>query len=199
MSGRIHLPGEEPDPLRFPTRRPPASVAILLYLNRENDTEDHWYPEDWQARARVDEFLSWQHLAIHDLCSKILWLKVLFPYFTDKPVMQDKLDDALEELKANLQQLEEKFLQDQPFIAGDHVSLADLVAVVELMQPVGAGCPVFEERPKLSEWRELVEEAVGKELFREAHDKILKVQELSGQQADPLLKEKMTAILKKMM
>uniref|UniRef100_F7G6U6 glutathione transferase n=1 Tax=Ornithorhynchus anatinus TaxID=9258 RepID=F7G6U6_ORNAN len=112
------------------------SVAILLYLCREYNTEDHWYPEDGQARARVDEYLSWQHLAIHDLCSKILWLKVLFPYFTDQPVLQNKLDDALAELEANLQQLEEQFLQDQSFIAGDDISLADLVAIVELMQVI---------------------------------------------------------------
>ena len=41
---------------------------------------------------------------------------------------------AIEDLDDSLKMLEEKFLQDGPFIAGDHFSLADLVAIVEVYQ-----------------------------------------------------------------
>lgn len=57
------------------------------------------------------------------------------------------------------------------------MSLADLVAIVEIMQPVGAGLDVFETRPKLSAWRDRVRDTIGSELFDEAHQGILSAQE----------------------
>ena len=52
------------------------SVAILLYLARKYEAPDHWYPQDLQARARVDEYLSWQHTALRTSCTRTMWQKV---------------------------------------------------------------------------------------------------------------------------
>ncbi|KAM6339721.1 glutathione S-transferase theta-1-like isoform 1-T1 [Alca torda] len=165
------------------------SIAILLYLARKFKTPDHWYPSDLQKRARVDEYLSWQHINIRGKGSKLFLTKVLLPLLTGQPLSPEKLEGVTEELNVVLKQFEEKFLQDKPFIAGSEISLADLVALVELMQPVGAGYNLFEERPKLAEWRRRVEEAVGKQLFQEAHEGILNIKNLTADKIAPELLE----------
>ncbi|NXU01309.1 GSTT1 transferase, partial [Buphagus erythrorhynchus] len=52
------------------------SIAILLYLVQKFKTPDHWYPSDLQKRARVDEYLSWQHANIRAKGSKLFLTKV---------------------------------------------------------------------------------------------------------------------------
>uniref|UniRef100_A0A8C0VSI8 GST C-terminal domain-containing protein n=1 Tax=Cyanistes caeruleus TaxID=156563 RepID=A0A8C0VSI8_CYACU len=106
---------------------------------------------------------------------------------------------VMEGLSTSLKQFEERFLQDKAFIIGSEISLADLVAIVELMQPVGVGCDIFEDRPRLREWRRRVEDAVGKELFFQAHEMILNIKELSNIQIDPQLKEQLAPVLMKML
>lgn len=54
---------------------------------------------------------------------------------------------------------------------------------------MGAGCQVFEGRPNLAAWRQRVEAAVGKILFQEAHEVILKVKDTPP--ADPIIKQKL--------
>nr|XP_006121720.1 glutathione S-transferase theta-1-like isoform X1 [Pelodiscus sinensis] len=175
------------------------STAILLYLSRKYNTPDHWYSSDLQKRARVDEYLSWHHNSFRRIAPKTLWIKVLIPLFTGQAAPPEKLQEVIDELAASLVQFEEKFLQDKPFIMGSEISLADLMAVVELMQPVGVGCHIFADRPKLAAWRSRVEEAVGKELFQEAHEQILNIKELSSIEVEPKLKELLAPTLMKML
>lgn len=59
------------------------------------------------------------------------------------------------------------------------------------LQLVGAGHNIFEERPKLAAWRKRVEEAVGKQLFQEAHQVILNVKNLTADQMAPEMREHM--------
>ncbi|XP_055454953.1 glutathione S-transferase theta-1 isoform X2 [Psammomys obesus] len=165
------------------------SVAILLYLTHKYKVPDHWYPQDLQARARVDEYLAWQHTALRRSCIRALWHKVMFPVFLGEQVPSERLAATLAELDVNLKVLEDKFLQDKAFLVGPHISLADLVAITELMQPVGGGCAVFEGHPRLAAWYQRVEAAVGEDLFREAHEVILKVKD--SPPANPIIKQKL--------
>ncbi|XP_030356189.1 glutathione S-transferase theta-1 [Strigops habroptila] len=174
-------------------------TAILLYLSRKYNTPDHWYPSDVQKRAQVDEYLSWHHANIRANAPKTMWIKVLIPLFTGQPLPSEKLQEVMEGLFASLKQFEERFLQDKAFIIGSEISLADLVAIVELMQPVGVGCDIFEDRPRLTEWRRRVEDAVGKELFFQAHEMIFNIKELSNIQIHPQLKEHLAPVLMKML
>ena len=45
------------------------SVAMFRYLAREKEVEDHWYPREARAQARVDEYLEWQHLGTRMNCA----------------------------------------------------------------------------------------------------------------------------------
>lgn len=60
--------------------------------------------------------------------------QVVIPLFVGHQVSPEKLYEAMEELNLAIQKLEDKFLQDKPFLIGPEISLADLVAIVELMQ-----------------------------------------------------------------
>ncbi|XP_007957332.1 glutathione S-transferase theta-1-like [Orycteropus afer afer] len=169
------------------------SVAILLYLSRKYQTPDHWYPQDLQTRARVDEYLAWQHTGLRNSFALPTYHQVMIPVFLGESVRPETLAATLATLDRCLQLLEDKFLQNKAFLAGPHISLADLVALTELMHPVSAGCRVFEGRPKLAAWRQRVEAAVGHDLFREAHAVILKVKDLPP--ADPSVKEKLRPLM----
>nr|XP_014335550.1 PREDICTED: glutathione S-transferase theta-1 isoform X2 [Bos mutus] len=114
---------------------------------------------------------------------------MMFPIFLGQRVPPETLANTLAELDRCLQLLEDKFLKDQDFLAGPHISVADLVAITELMHPVSAGCDIFKSRPKLAAWRQRVEAAVGEDLFREAHAVLMKAKDLPP--ADTAMKERL--------
>ena len=58
----------------------------------------------------------------------------MVPVVTGTAVPKEKMDSALEDLKQTMDLFQSKFLKDSSFIAGEEVSLADLVAIVEIMQ-----------------------------------------------------------------
>nr|XP_033476517.1 glutathione S-transferase theta-1a [Epinephelus lanceolatus] len=153
------------------------STAILKYMVQKHSSSvaDHWFPADLQQRARVNEYLSWQHMNLRAHGSKVFLLRAFFPLIMGSEVPKEKMDAAVEDLNQSLKLLEEKFLQNKPFIIGDKISLADLVAIVEIMQPVGTGMDVFAGRPKLIAWRVRVKKAIGEKLFDEGHEVIMKV------------------------
>ena len=37
------------------------SHAILRYLCNKYQVDDHWYPQEAEARAKIDEYLDWHH------------------------------------------------------------------------------------------------------------------------------------------
>ncbi|XP_043571234.1 glutathione S-transferase theta-1-like [Chiloscyllium plagiosum] len=97
-----------------------------------------------------------------------MFLQVLIPRMTGQPLDETKLNKALAELNGTLDILESMFLKDQAFLCGDEMTLADLLAICELMQPLGANRDILKDRPKLIAWRNRVQSALGK-TFDDVH------------------------------
>lgn len=57
----------------------------------------------------------------------------MFSVFLGEPVSPEMLAATLAELDVTLKILEDKFLQKNAFLSRPHISLADLVAITELM------------------------------------------------------------------
>ncbi|XP_012383695.2 glutathione S-transferase theta-1-like [Dasypus novemcinctus] len=172
------------------------SVAILLYLSRKYQMPDHWYPRDLQVCARVDEYLAWQHVAIQLAATNVYLCKSLLPHFSGQPVDAALLERLLGKLTPGIQHLEQEVLAVRPFLAAEQISLADLMAFTELMQPTAVGCDVFRDRPYLTAWRARVEAALGPELVQEAHELVLQPRDRRETHQDPQLVQKLVQRLR---
>lgn len=144
------------------------SDAIMKYLVTKYDIPGHWYPLQPERRARVDEYTAWHHTNTRPHAAKVFMIEVLFLAKTGSKVDEGSLNRALSQLDDTLDKLETMFLRRQPFLCGDEITVADLLAICELMQPLGGGRDVLEQRPQLQRWRSRVQSAVG-ESFDKAH------------------------------
>uniref|UniRef100_UPI0037E8E218 glutathione S-transferase theta-2 n=1 Tax=Semicossyphus pulcher TaxID=241346 RepID=UPI0037E8E218 len=144
------------------------SDAIMKYLANNYDVPEHWYPRKPERRARVDEYTAWHHTNTRPHAARVFILEVLLPTQTGSQVDEVRLNRALSQLDDTMDKLESMFLRRQPFLCGDDITLADLLAVCELMQPLGGGRDVLEKRPQLQGWRSRVQSAVG-DSFDRAH------------------------------
>ncbi|KAM5311603.1 glutathione S-transferase theta-2B-like [Glossophaga mutica] len=160
------------------------SVAILIYLSVKYQTADHWYPSDLQARMRIHEYLGWHGDRICRTFGVSMWAQVLAPLI-GLQVPEEKLKRNRAAMDQALQCLEDKFLGDKAFLTSQQVTLADIMALEELMQVVALGCDLFEGRPRLAAWHQRVEAFLGADLCLEAHSFIFGIRELAANKKLP--------------
>ncbi|KAJ8286039.1 hypothetical protein GJAV_G00033870 [Gymnothorax javanicus] len=154
------------------------SDAILKYLATNYNAPEHWYPRLPEKRGRVDEYTAWHHSNTRPHASKVFIMEVLLARMFGKPPDPEKLKRAVGELSETLDKLEDMFLKRQPFLCGDDITLADLLAICELMQPLGGGRDILKERPKLIAWRSRVQSAL-KDSFDVAHEVLYRLRDKS--------------------
>ncbi|CAB3383917.1 Hypothetical predicted protein [Cloeon dipterum] len=128
------------------------SIAILRYLCRENDVADHWYPEDRKLQARVDEYLEWQHINTRANCFLYFRAKLLLPILSGRPPNEEMIEKRLKLMNETLDKIENIWLKDRPFLAGDKISIADILGACEVEQPRMVGHDPGANRPKLAAW-----------------------------------------------
>ncbi|ALC40450.1 CG30000 [Drosophila busckii] len=136
------------------------SIAMTRYLADKGQISQQLYPKDLQARARVDEFLEWQHLNLRMACGKYFRDAWLLPIngIAPKP-KADKIDQYIKDVETNLELLE-RFWLDKGFLNGDKLTIADLFGSVEIEQIKLCMYNVSEKRfPKVAKWLEQVREA----------------------------------------
>ncbi|XP_076723461.1 glutathione S-transferase theta-2B isoform X1 [Callospermophilus lateralis] len=155
---------------------PVSSSAILIYLSCKYQVADHWYPSDLQTRSQIHEYLGWHADNIRSIFGVTLWIRVLAPLIGIQ-VPEEKVKRNRTYMDHALQRLESKFLGDKPFLVGQQVSMADLMLLEELIQPVALGYDVFVGRPRLAAWRGHIEAFLDTELWQEAHGPIFNILE----------------------
>lgn len=105
-----------------------------------------------------------------------------------KPVDTRSIEQGTKILRASLNKVESIFLKDTPFIYSDHMTIADLLGVCELMQPkLGVGVDVETNYPKVKQWVSNVRDTVGAELFDDAHKIIKRAQQVAQAYPTPKL------------
>ncbi|GAB6023660.1 Glutathione S-transferase theta-1 [Chamberlinius hualienensis] len=146
------------------------SVAIFQYLSRElgDAIGPNWYPKDPKLAARVDEFNSWQQHNLRAHGSLYFMTKFIEPTLFGKPVNEGKLAKHAENLEATLDKVEKYFLNNQKFLCGDQITVADLLGSCEVEQPRAVGYDVYKNRPILKAWVERVKQAT-QPIYDEAH------------------------------
>ncbi|KAH8336975.1 glutathione S-transferase theta-1 [Drosophila kikkawai] len=136
------------------------TIAIIRYLADKGQFDEKLYPKSIEARARVDEFLEWQHLNIRLACSMFFRDAWLFPIngLAPKP-KPEQIKQLVEGVENNLGLLELLFLEND-FLAGPNLTVADILGASEINQLKICHYFVDGQRfPKVTKWLERVREA----------------------------------------
>jgi len=144
------------------------SVAILRYLDGLGLLSEQLYPKNLKERARVDEYLEWQHLNTR-LNGFMYFQHLLRPLFAGKEVIPQRLQTLEGHFQKTLDNIENIWLKSSKYIASDkNLTIADIFAACEIEQPIITGLDAFKNRPKLVEWMNRVKEET-KSVYEPAH------------------------------
>lgn len=133
------------------------SLAIIRYLLSDRDIP--FYPVDPRQRARIDECLDWVVTALSPALLTGLVYPKLFAHFRfhQAPLDEAVAERALASTQAALREVERRLGGAGPYVAGDHITLADFGLVAALIwSPVVPLC--LERFPKIALWRALMRE-----------------------------------------
>jgi glutathione S-transferase len=119
------------------------SIAIYHYLGRKGVLKERWYPRnDYKKLAQIDEFLQWNHNSLLFSTGTIFldaWIKPLRDTNSLEHGMMQNVKDPLNyvDIHHSLDLLENTWLKDSKFIAGEEPTFAELIASCALMQVIG--------------------------------------------------------------
>jgi len=138
------------------------SSSILRYLCNTRDVPDHWYPKDPSKRVQVDIFLDWFQPATK------IFLAYIYHTLPFTAAKYPSFGDPLVNLENSLKEMEDIFLRDRKFLAGDEISIADIQIMFFFcnLETLGYELDKFSN---VKEWKKRVLETD----FKENYDKFL--------------------------
>lgn len=110
------------------------SIAILRYLVDTGRVSTNFYPVDLQQRARVDEFLEWQHMGIRTSCSLYFRFSWVQPKVFGTPCSEEKIAKYRVAMEKDLQLIETLWLDNKKFLVGNTITAADVFGACEIEQ-----------------------------------------------------------------
>ncbi|XP_047482602.1 glutathione S-transferase theta-1-like [Penaeus chinensis] len=115
------------------------SCAALRFIASKYDSTGKWYPQELEVRCKVDEYLDWQHLNTRAHGMGFFRNKILLPALKKSEPDMKVVNEHKKELGRVERDFKNYFLGSKPFIAGDHLTIADLLAACEFEQPIAGG------------------------------------------------------------
>ena len=88
------------------------------------------------------------------LSSVLLQRQAVLPVRSGQPRNEVKCTELREKLRESLDIIENYFLKDRKFVAGDQVSIADMSFFGEVTQYWIADCDIYKGRPNMEKWAE---------------------------------------------
>ncbi|XP_060568670.1 glutathione S-transferase theta-1-like [Ruditapes philippinarum] len=134
------------------------SAAIMRYMALKNNVADHWFPrQDLRKQAKIDEFINWQHQSVRKPCVELFIAKfrsrIGVGRFTKQPADEAKLQSLREDITKSFSHIADYFLQDNQYLAGDEISLADIIGVCEIYHIQGVEeDALYTNNEKVSAW-----------------------------------------------
>ncbi|XP_031626520.1 glutathione S-transferase theta-1-like [Contarinia nasturtii] len=154
------------------------SIAIFRYLTSQYEVDDQWYPKNNHVRARIDEYLEWQHYHTRQTCAQYWMLKYMKPRtIGPSPGDAQIVASAEAQMEKTLDMIENLWLRPGSFISGtNQISFADILAACEIEQPTMTGYDPTANRPNVGEWLKLVRQFTNP-AYDEAHAILYKLKE----------------------
>ena len=119
----------------------------MRYLARSRGVPDHWYPADLRKRAEIEKYLDAHHFGLRACCGAYVSRK----FFGVEQLTEEMIQKYLDKQQEEYGKLE-KMLENQDYLCGSEISIADLSAAMEIETMIIAG-GIPAAFPKTDAWR----------------------------------------------
>jgi len=127
--------------------------AARYAASKHLSPSSHWWPMgDERKSLLIDQYLHWQHLNLRSYGSLVFIHSFVIPLQTKKPPKFKYVHNHNIKLGETADIFQKHFLDKGKFITGDEISVADLFAICEVMQPWSCGFDISATRPRVAEW-----------------------------------------------